>query len=285
MKEQWRVVPQLQGSECSETYVNVEDNVSLRVLKWTPINPSAESENTLIMIPGWGSVFEGWRPLLTEWTTKRVILYIETREKKSAIINRKITKKDFKMDVHSNDIATIIDFLKIKHEKIDWFSSSLGATILLNSYQKQIIGGRSSILIGPNINFIPPIWANVFLKFPVPKFTYPILLKIVLFAIEKRVKEEGQKIRYRRMLKAQDPWRMLLSARANVKYNMNLDFIKTTIPCAIFSAESDKLHALEGVMKISESIPNCVLIEVLSNQYTHEPGVLKEIENFHNSIT
>jgi hypothetical protein len=86
-------------------------------------------------------------------------------------------------------------------------------------------------------------------------------------------------------LKAQDPWRMLLSARANVKYNMNLDFIKTTIPCAIFSAESDKLHALEGVMKISESIPNCVLIEVLSNQYTHEPGVLKEIENFHNSIT
>ena len=284
MKEEWGGVPDLEGSKCSEIYVNVEDEVSLRVLKWVPLNSINESENTLVMIPGWGSVFEGWRPLLSEWTSRRTILYIETREKKSARITRKITKKDFEMDVHSKDIFKVINFLKLKKEKIDWFSSSLGSTILLNGYQKELIGGRSSILIGPNINFRPPIWANLFLKFPVPKFTYPLLTKIVLFAVEKRVKEEGQRIRYRRVFNSQDLLRMLLSARANITYNMNLNFEKTLIPCAILCAESDKLHAIDGIHRINDALPNCTMINVPSNQYAHESEVLKEIENFHNLI-
>ncbi len=284
MIEEWRVVPELEGSKCSEIYIEVEDEVSLRVLKWTPTNQSYEDKNIVIVVPGWGSVFEGWRPLLTEWTKKRAIIYIETREKKSAIFCREITKHDFDMDIQSRDIVKVVDFLKINNENIDWFSSSLGATILLNGYQKQIIGGRTSILIGPNVNFKPPIWANLFLKFPVPKFSYPLLLKIVLFAVERKVKEEGQRIRYRRMLNAQDPRRMLLSARANISFNMNLNFQKMVIPCAILNAESDKLHAIEGVKLISEKIPNCTLINVPSNQYTHESGVIKEIEDFHNSI-
>ena len=76
MKEEWGVVPDLEGSKCSEIYVNVEEEVALRVLKWVPLNSISESENTLVMIPGWGSVFEGWRPLLSEWTSRRTILYI-----------------------------------------------------------------------------------------------------------------------------------------------------------------------------------------------------------------
>lgn len=284
MQDVWRVVPQLPGSFCEEEYVEVEDNISLRVLKWIPENSTFDSSNMLVMVPGWGSVFEGWRPLLTEWTSRRPILYIETREKKSAIINKKVTRNDFIMSKHAGDILSIIEHFKIKHDEIDWYASSLGATILLDAYQNQSLRGRTSILIGPNINFKPPLWANIFLRFPVPKLIYPFLLRVALFAVEKRVSEEGQRIRYRRMFKSQNPLRMVLSAKANIRYNMNLEFSKTTIRCAILSAESDKLHTLGGVMKISESLPNCVLIDIPSNQYAHESSVLQEIEEFHNSI-
>ena len=285
MKDEWSIIPELPGSLCEEFYVDVGRDVKLRILKWTPINCTSDNKNQLIMIPGWGSVFEGWRPLLSEWASRRSIIYVETREKKSAIIEKKINKKDFQMSEHAKDLIEVMRFFELNMDEVDWFASSLGATILLEGFQKETIGGRSAILIGPNVNFKPPLWVNLFLRFPVPKFIYPILSKIVLFALEKRLKEEGQKIRYRRMFKAQDLLRMMLSARYNIDYEMNLEFPDNNISSAILSAESDKLHALEGVVEISKNLPNCKLINIPSNQYAHEAGVLKEIEEFHNTLS
>lgn len=87
------------------------------------------------------------------------------------------------------------------------------------------------------------------------------------------------------MFKAQDLLRMMFSARYNIDYKMNLEFPDNKIYSAILSAESDKLHALDGVIKINESLPNCQLINIPSNQYAHESGVLTEIEEFHNSLS
>ena len=285
MEDEWCIVPELPESLCEEFYVDVGRDVKLRILKWTPVNCKSDNKNQLIMVPGWGSVFEGWRPLLTKWASRRSIIYVETREKKSAIIQKKINKNDFQMIEHARDLIEVVKFFKLDMNEIDWFASSLGATILLEGFQKEIIGGRSAILIGPNVNFKPPLWANLFLRFPVPKFIYPILNKIVLFALEKRLKEEGQKIRYRRMFKAQDLLRMRLSAKYNIDYEMNLEFPNNNISSAILSAESDKLHALDGVIEISKKLPNCKLINIPSNQYAHEAAVLKEIEEFHNTLS
>jgi pimeloyl-ACP methyl ester carboxylesterase len=285
MEDEWRIIPKLPESLCEEFYVDVGRDVKLRILKWTPINCKTDNKNQLIMIPGWGSVFEGWRPLISEWASRRPIIYIETREKKSAIIHKKINKNDFQMSEHAKDLIAVIRFFELNMNEVDWFASSLGATILLEGFQKETIGGRSAILIGPNVNFKPPLWANLFLRFPVPKFIYPAFNKIVLFALEKRLKEEGQKIRYRRMFKAQDLLRMRLSAKYNIDYEMNLEFPENNISSAILSAESDKLHALDGVIEISKKLPNCKLISIPSNQYAHEAGVLKEIEEFHNTLS
>jgi pimeloyl-ACP methyl ester carboxylesterase len=285
MNDEWSIVPDLPGTLSEVFYVNVGRGVKLRVLKWTPFDFTPNNENQLIIVPGWGSVFEGWRPLISEWALRRPIIYIETREKKSAIIEKKIYKKDFQMNEHVMDLIEVIKFFELSIDKVDWFASSLGATILLEGFQKETIGGRSAILIGPNVNFKPPPWANLFLRFPVPKFSYPVLRRIVLFALEKRLKEEGQKIRYRRMLKAQDLLRMMLSAKYNIDYEMNLEFPDNKISSVILSAESDKLHAIDGVIEISKNLPNCKLINVPSNQYAHEAAVLKEIEEFYNTLS
>ena len=114
MEDEWTHIPQLPDSNCEEEFVDVGRGVKLRVLKWIPANYSSEIVNHLIMIPGWGSVFEGWRPLLSEWVTRRPIIYIETREKKSAIIEKKITKKDFQMEEHSKDLIGIINHLGLE---------------------------------------------------------------------------------------------------------------------------------------------------------------------------
>ena len=110
------------------------------------------------------------------------------------------------------------------------------------------------------------------------------MVGFVAWVVDKRTEEEGQKIRYRRALLAQDVPRMLLSARWNLRYSLPEDLSGIEMPCAVITASSDTLHDYSKVQRIADSIPNCEIIEVPSNQYAHEPEVLREIQKFHSSI-
>ena len=153
MEEMWSGAPHLPGANAEEFFVEVAPSISVRVLRWVPTDSSAASLDPAVVVPGWGSVFEGWRPLLTEWVSRRPIVYIETREKKSSRITRKVRREDFEMRHHGHDVAAVLDKLGIDSNEVDWFSSSLGATLLIEAYQGGVLGGRSSILLAPNPHF------------------------------------------------------------------------------------------------------------------------------------
>ena len=284
MEEVWSGAPHLPGANAEELFVEVAPNISVRVLRWVPADSSAASLDSAVVVPGWGSVFEGWRPLLTEWVSRRPIVYIETREKKSARITRKVRRDDFEMRHHGHDVAAVLGKLGIDSAEVDWFSSSLGATLLIDAYQNDVLAGRSSILLAPNPDFEFPLWARILLKMPLPKFIHPALVRFAVWIVERRTKEEGQRIRYRRALLSQDLERLLLSSRANIRYSLPQDLSNASVPCAVMTASSDTLHGMDKVLDIVDRLPNAVLIEVPSNQYAHEADVLAEIEEFQSSI-
>ena len=284
MEEMWSGAPHLPGANAEELFVEVAPNISVRVLRWVPADSSAASLDPAVVVPGWGSVFEGWRPLLTEWVSRRPIVYIETREKKSARITRKVRRDDFEMRHHGHDVAAVLGKLGIDSAEVDWFSSSLGATLLIDAYQNDVLAGRSSILLAPNPDFEFPLWARILLKMPLPKFIHPALVRFAVWIVERRTKEEGQRIRYRRALLSQDLERLLLSSRANIRYSLPQDLSNASVPCAVMTASSDTLHGMDKVLDIVDRLPNAVLIEVPSNQYAHEADVLAEIEEFQSSI-
>tara|TARA_B100002051_G_scaffold186317_1_gene176369 strand:- start:165 stop:1025 length:861 start_codon:yes stop_codon:yes gene_type:complete len=285
MQELWSGAPELDGADSEEQFVEVESGISLRVLTWTPDDASAACNDPVVVVPGWGSVFEGWRPLLTEWVRRRPIVYIETREKKSAVIVKKVNKTDFEMSKHGTDVLAVLNHLGIESRDVDWFSSSLGATLLIESYQSGVLNGHSSVLLAPNPDFEFPLWARMVMSLPIPRFIHPALMRFTVWLVDRRTKEEGQRIRYRRTLLAQDLNRMLMSARANMRYRLPDDLSRIDVPCAVMTASSDTLHDMDKVLSIVERIPGAVLIEVPSNQYAHEADVLVEIEQFHSSIS
>ncbi|MEC8914136.1 MAG: hypothetical protein VYA52_02810, partial [Candidatus Thermoplasmatota archaeon] len=238
MEEMWSGAPHLLGANAEEFFVEVAPNISIRVLRWVPADSSASSLDPAVVVPGWGSVFEGWRPLLTEWVSRRPIVYIETREKKSARITRKVRRDDFEMRHHGHDVAAVLGKLGIDSAEVDWFSSSLGATLLIDAYQNDVLAGRSSILLAPNPDFEFPLWARILLKMPLPKFIHPALVRFAVWIVERRTKEEGQRIRYRRALLSQDLERLLLSSRANIRYSLPQDLSNASVPCAVMTASS-----------------------------------------------
>ena len=284
MDGHWDGAPELEGADAEELFVEVEPRVSIRVIVWNPTSRGGPSDGTVVMVPGWGSMFEGWRPLVSEWVKSRHLVYIETREKASARIDRRISKSDFAIERHSSDIATVLESLGIAHSNVDWYSSSLGSTLLIDAYQRGELGGRSSVLLAPNPDFEFPLWSKAIIYAPLPMVVYKKMVGFVAWVVDRRTKEEGQKIRYRRALLAQDVPRMLLSARWNLSYSLPDDLSSVEVPCAVMTAHSDTLHDFDKVQGVVDSIPNCRLIEVPSNQYAHEPGVLKEIDEFHSSL-
>jgi pimeloyl-ACP methyl ester carboxylesterase len=280
----WSGAPELEGADAEELWVEVEPGVSVRVIVWNPKGGGGPSDGTVVMVPGWGSMFEGWRPLVSEWVKSRHMVYIETREKASSRIDRRISKSDFAINRHSRDISIVLESLGIDQSKVDWYSSSLGSTLLIDAYQRGELGGRSSVLLAPNPNFRFPLWSKAIIYAPLPMFAYKKMVGFVAWVVDRRTKEEGQKIRYRRALLSQDVPRMLLSARWNLGYSLPDDLSSIKVPCAVMTAKSDTLHDFDKVQKVVDSIPNCKLIEVPSNQYAHEPGVLKEIREYHSTL-
>ena len=285
MNNHWQGVPELPNSIGVERIIRVSDDLSLRVFIWEPANQS--SKIPILMVPGWGSVFEGWRPLVSEWAQRRKIIYIETREKASAIFDNKMKQKDFIISEYIEDIEKIIEKLQRENELDDnfhLFSSSLASTIIIHGLQEKKISGKSSIFLAPNQKFRFPLWAKILIKLPLPKFTLKWLIKIAIWAVERKVEEEGQKIRYRRTLLSQNYERIRYSARYLMGYSLPEDLSNIEIPCAILTAESDKLHGMKDVEFISREVTNMRVISIPSNQYAHQAEALNEIESFYSDI-
>ena len=283
MEGLWSGPPILDGNVADEHWIEVESGVSIRVLVWNSEGTDLDS-GTVVMVPGWGSLFEGWRPLVTEWVKSRHLIYIETREKASSRFNRRISKDDFSIERHARDIEAVLDVLDINQKSIDWYSSSLGSTILIDAFEKGDLDGRSSVLLAPNPDFRFPLWSRMIIYSPLPMVAFRKMVGFVAWVVNRRTKEEGQKVRYRRALLAQDVPRMLLSARWNLGYSLPEDLSRIEVPCAVMTAASDTLHDFGKVERLADSIPNCKMIKVPSNQYAHEPDVLSEIGDFHASI-
>ncbi len=285
MNNHWQGVPELPNSIGEERIIRVSDDLSLRVFIWKPANKS--SKIPILMVPGWGSVFEGWRPLVSEWVQGRKIIYIETREKASAIFDNKMKQKDFIISEYIEDIEKIIEKLQRENELDDnfhLFSSSLASTIIIHGLQEKKISGKSSIFLAPNQKFRFPLWAKILIKLPLPKFTLKWLIKIAIWAVERKVEEEGQKIRYRRTLLSQNYERIRYSARYLMGYSLPEDLSNIEIPCAILTADSDKLHGMKDVEFISRKVTNMRVISIPSNQYAHQAEALNEIESFYSDI-
>ena len=283
MEDLWNGPPDLDGQVADEHWIEVESGVSIRVLVWNAEEVGPDS-GTVVMVAGWGSLFEGWRPLVTEWVKSRHLIYIETREKASSKFNRRISKDDFSIERHSKDIAAVLEALDVDQGNIDWYSSSLGSTLLIDAFEKGDLGGRSSVLLAPNPDFRFPLWSRIIIYSPLPMVAFRKMVGFVAWVVNRRTKEEGQKVRYRRALLAQDVPKMLLSARWNLGYSLPEDLSNIEVPCAVMTATSDTLHDFEKVERIADSIPNCRMIKVPSNQYAHEPDVLSEIGDFHSSL-
>jgi len=264
-----------------EYMVPMSDGVCLKIIDFTPENIS-EDKPVIIFVAGWISLITGWKGVLKVLTTGYRVLYIESREKQSSIVNN-VKKVSFTMERLKLDIGEIIEKLIPQAGAFILAGSSLGASAILEYCGSAGRKPVSAVLIGPNAEFkFPKILEIIVPGFPPSLY---ILIKPVIkwylrnFRLDKKNSSE-QIEKYEKTLDCANPYKLKANAVALIKYKLLNHVNKIDVPCLIIGATTDTLHSTRNIKQIMDIIPYSSYIELQSNMETHSEKAGHVIEEY-----
>ena len=257
----------------------MDHGVELRVLEWRP--HAAATKPPVLFVPGWVSVVEGWVEVLRALVADRRVIYLETREKRSATFRRQLTADDFRIPRLAEDIRVAWRELGVPDGTV-LFASSMGSNAILEALKDGGISARAAFLIGPNAALNVPWWGPLLFKVPVAAYGLvraPVAWYLRHFRVNSR-EDPDQMRRYERTLREAEPARLRLSARAIVGYTAWPDLERIEIPVALAYAPSDTLHGGDDVEQLAMRIPGGRTVPCASNTAMHRAEVVAELDRF-----
>jgi pimeloyl-ACP methyl ester carboxylesterase len=269
------------GVEFKERRVPVEEGVKLRLFEWRPEH--GNRADPILFVAGWISLVTGWVPLLEELITTRPVYYIETREKESAEISpANLQPASFSIPRLADDLVAVSEQLELDGKRTVLFGSSMGSNAILEALKGSRLAAKAAFVIGPNAEFHFPWWGRPLVH--LPPWVYSAAKPFVLWYLRNfRVnaqEDPEQMARYVRTIRAADPRRIMLSARAVIDYQAMPGLETISSPVAVAYAATDTLHGEEEVQRIVDAMPLGVAVSCPSNTYMHTAEVVADLDRF-----
>lgn len=265
-----------------ERWLAVDEGVELRVLERR--GPAAAP---VIFVAGWVSVVAGWAPVLERLALGRPVVYVETREKRSARLARHhLRVREFTLSRLALDLIDLAAVLDVDAGRAVWFGSSMGANAILEALKEGRLPGRGAFLVGPNAAFAIPWWGRPLLWAPSDLYhaiKYFVIWYLRHFRVDETAEPEQMR-RYERTLHAAEPLRLKLSARAIRRYEARSGLGSISLPVTVAYAASDRLHGEEEVGAIVSAIPSAHALRCPSNAYMHDERIVADLERFIGSL-
>ncbi len=272
-------------ADFDRTRVEVSDGFKLNVMRWRPRRLAGLPRT--VFVAGWVSVVEGWAPVLRALGERCEVLYIETREKRSAQLpNRRLRPADFSIPRMADDLVEACAQLGADDGDVILVASSMGANAALEALKGGRLAARAAFLVAPNGEFHYPWWGHLLVRMPAAG--YRLIRPLVATYLRRhRVNTEAdpaQMRRYERTLEQAEPYRLKLSARSAVRYRLWPQLETIGVPVAVAYASSDTLHGGCQCETIVDRLPQGRLVCCPTNSFMHDIGIVEEIEGFVTSL-
>jgi pimeloyl-ACP methyl ester carboxylesterase len=269
------------GVQFNERRLTVEDGVRLRLYEWRPENDGGA--DPVLFVAGWISLVTGWVPLLEELVQTRPVYYLETREKESAEISPELMRPaSFSVSRLAEDLVEVSKQLELDGHRTILFGSSMGSNAILEALKGDRLKAKAAFIVGPNAEFHFPWWGRPLVH--LPPWVYSAAKPFVLWYLRtfrvNTLEDPEQMARYVRTVRAADPERIMLSARAVIDYEAMPGLGTISSPVAVAYAPSDTLHGEEEVGRIVDAMPHGVAVSCPSNTYMHTAEVVADLERF-----
>lgn len=257
------------GTLVSQTPVTLSDGVTLTLFDFKP--GEHDKKPVLLFVAGWLSALSGWHEVLEEITPFYRVLYMESREKRSARLPRGPLPR-FDIDRLADDISEVAEACLPKNVPFYVAGSSLGSTALIRALARGRLTPSGAFLISPVTAFRFPGWGNVIIRFFPPSFftviRYPIVWYLVNVRVDKK-REPEQAKKYTRTVMDAEPIRLKANAGALSGHTVWEDLPKVRTPVVVIGAASDKLHGVEAITKMAKLMPGARVEVMESNKATH----------------
>ena len=269
------------GVQFNESRLTVEEGVSLRLYEWRPENDGGA--DPVLFVAGWISLVTGWAPLLEELVQSRPVYYLETREKESAEISPELMRPaGFSVSRLAMDLIEASNQLELDRDRTVLFGSSMGSNTILEALKGDRLTAKAAFIVGPNAEFHFPWWGRPLVH--LPPWVYSAAKPFVLWYLRTfrvNVREDPEQMaRYVRTIRAADPERIMLSARAVIDYEAMPGLDTISSPVAVAYAASDILHCGDEVRRIVDAMPRGEAVSCPSNTYMHTAEVVADLDRF-----
>jgi len=250
------------------------DKVEIKIFDFEPNNPDPEKP-IIVFVAGWISLINGWKDVLSTLAPKYRILYVETREKRSAKFPNMKTI-DLSIEQMSRDIDILVDEMVPKSQPFYFAGSSMGATVILDYLAINKRLSVNSFLISPICDFPFPGWILFIIKF-IPAILYTVIkpiLKAYLSYFRLDMKNEPDQVKkYCGTIDAAEPVRLKANAYAIRNYSLWKKLSDIKSPVVIIGAKTDNLHGIDIMEKMVKIMPLSSLEMMESNKETHSAKV------------
>ncbi len=262
-------------------HLTVEDGVRLRLYEWRP--EIDDGTDPILFVAGWISLVTGWVPLLEKLVRSRPVFYLETREKESAEISANLMRpSSFSVPRLAEDLVEVSNQLDLDGDRTVLFGSSMGSNAILEALKGDRLKAKGAFLVGPNAEFHFPWWGRPLVH--LPSWIYSAAKPFVVWYLRTfrvNVREDPEQMaRYVRTVRAADPKRIMLSARAVIDYDAMPGLDTISSPVAVAYAANDTLHGAEEVQRIVDAMPRGVSVRCPSNTYMHTAEVITDLDGF-----
>lgn len=259
----------------SKSYVTVSDGVDLMVYDFCPEQVD-EDKPVLVFVPGWVSLMSGWVDVLKVLTPRMRVVYLETREKKSAYVPEG-PLPDFSLERMCQDLVEVVEQVLPETPTFFLAGSSLGSSIIIEYLNRGDVPiPQKSILISPITDIDFPFWARLIIRF-FPPSAYALIKHVIIFYLTRfrvdKHKEPEQAEKYKGTLLAAEPTRLKANAQALSDYSIwnRLDTVRSEV--VLVGARTDKLHGLDTLNKMVACLSASRLVVMNSNKETHSDKV------------
>jgi len=265
------------GASYKVEYSVLPTGVELLTVIFTP--PEPLNTPPVVFIPGLASIIENFRETVVELTRNHTVYYIETREKKSAKINR---KHRFSVEDVTSDIVHFTEQEFTDHSRYVIAGYSLGATAIAEAFPQMSNKPEGIVLIEPNSSFPFHGWL-LFLARAARVIYYPIkpLLKWYLRHFRINLEEDYEMYLINcRILDSADPVRLGRAIRHLSTYRMEGCLEKISVPTLVIVASKDRFHSHDEGTDIAGRISNSHCLDLTDNKRTHSAEMGRIISDF-----
>lgn len=266
------------GAACRVDRVPVDDGVILQVVNFTPAIDTHRP--AVIFVAGWVSHIDGWHEVLLEMTSQFPVLYVETRDKASALVN---LEADYSVAALAGDLAAVVAHYQLAPDDYVLLGSSLGGTASLECFHLLHAKPRCLVLIGPNAEFrLPPMGATFIRLFPPSVYLglRPIIkLYLRLFRLDVKA-DYAQYAKYKRVLDAADPWKLKRGMLALATYQVWDRLAGINRPTLVIGGAHDVMHEPGNLRRMAGMLPQGEYLDMGTNRATHSREMVQRVREY-----